>query len=85
MSLPAPVYVASEALEEKAATILSEGRLTVVSKIGDDLVCRVRGDHGTYQCGFDTIAARWFCTCPSRGECSHLVATYLIGCAADTD
>ena len=39
---------------------------------------KCRGDSGeVYQLGYDPRRA-WYCTCPAKGVCSHLVALQLV-------
>jgi uncharacterized Zn finger protein len=64
--------------QTKARRLLSEGRVTVTRKIGDEVRARVRGDRTTYDVSFDPIGLRWRCTCKSRYECSHELAVALV-------
>jgi hypothetical protein len=63
-----------ESSRVKGARILVESRLTF--DLGRSAPGRafayVRGDDRTYECGF--AKGRWWCACPARGKCSHLVA-----------
>lgn len=61
-----------EDLETKAARLLTSGRVRIraVSPWHVDAV--VRGDHGTYRCGYSR--GRWQCECPCLTGCSHVRA-----------
>jgi uncharacterized Zn finger protein len=67
--------VTRETVVEKAHRYLVAGRL-IVTHVGDDRIrAKCRGGD-TYRVGFD--AGQWWCTCPARGDCSHLVALRLV-------
>lgn len=65
----------------KGKRYLAEGRLLVHS-VGDRSIrgtCRGLGR--TYRCGWDWDGewnGDWFCTCPARGRCSHVLALQLV-------
>jgi uncharacterized Zn finger protein len=65
-------FAGREHRRAKAARLLIEGRLTVLSAHQGRVRATVRGDSATYRLGFDR--GRWWCHCPARGRCSHLVA-----------
>jgi hypothetical protein len=65
-------YPSREHPRAKAARMLLERRLTVLSVHAGRISARVRGDEQTYHCGF--TQGRWWCHCPARGKCSHLIA-----------
>jgi hypothetical protein len=80
----------AETKAEKAHRYLCEHRVTLERV--DDLahrpgrvVATVRGDTGTYACGYDPARApHWRCTCEawkltaSHPDCSHLIAVKLV-------
>jgi hypothetical protein len=54
-------------ITEKAERLLLDGHVTVIAA-----EATVRGDHGVY-----TVVAkhgRWWCDCPARKKCSHVLA-----------
>lgn len=68
---------------DKARRLLIEGRLNVVSRGGDVILAKCRGDSGeVYDLGYDwhQSAGRvgWFCTCPAKGTCAHIKALMLV-------
>lgn len=68
-----------ESAHAKARRLLVEGRVRVLEAHEDDGVfaAEVRGDHAAlYVVSHD--ADGWSCSCPTRGECSHLLACELI-------
>ncbi len=72
----------------KAKRYVGEGRL-LVHAVGDKSIrgtCRGLGK--TYRCGWDSDGAwdgGWFCTCPSRSRCSHVLALQLVTQAGGPD
>lgn len=63
---------------DKARRLLIEGRLTVTTVAGNLVAATCRGDSGeVYDLGYD-LNRMWFCSCPSRGTCSHLKALMLV-------
>jgi uncharacterized Zn finger protein len=57
----------------KAARLLLEGRLTLLSAHAGRVTARVRGDQQSYHLGF--TRGHWWCHCPeTKGRCSHLLA-----------
>ncbi|HEX6520945.1 MAG TPA: hypothetical protein VF070_13180 [Streptosporangiaceae bacterium] len=61
------------AAEQKAAAILTEGRLTITYLSGDWITAKCTGSSGTgYDTGHDP--GGWNCTCPAHRECSHIIA-----------
>jgi hypothetical protein len=58
----------------KGRRYLTEGRLVVHEVDEQAGTCRAscRGGGAIYRCGRDS--AGWFCTCPARATCAHLVA-----------
>ena len=62
-----------ETLEQKAWRYLAEGRLRVEIVHEDIVGATCRGaDDAEYVLGYE--AAAWWCSCPPRRECAHLVA-----------
>lgn len=66
----------TEAVERKAARYLAEGRLTVRARSGHNVRATCRGG-AEYELGHEPDHG-WFCGCPARGICSHLVALQLV-------
>lgn len=61
-----------ESAAVKGLRYLIEGRLTVLEVSRRRILARCKGDSGEeYHLGFDR---GWWCDCPARGRCSHLVA-----------
>lgn len=65
-----------ENAQTKGRRYLVEGRLFVrtAGTGGIRAVCRGQGE--VWQVGYER--GSWFCTCPARGVCSHLVALQLV-------
>lgn len=65
---------------ENAATkgrrYVVEGRLTVTLLHGRRIRATCRGGGAVYRLGHDR--AEWWCECPARGLCAHLVALQLV-------
>jgi hypothetical protein len=61
---------------EKAARLLVAGRLRVVEVEHGRVRASCRGDHGAYDLGGE--GGVWSCSCPARGDCSHLRALRLV-------
>jgi hypothetical protein len=75
--------MARESTHEKARRYLGEGRL-VVERAGDGIVrARCRGGGAEYELGF--AAGEWWCSCPARGRCAHLLALQLVTVAPAPD
>lgn len=66
----------SPAVAQKAARYLAEGRLTVRSRSGHTVRATCSG-RDRYELGHDPDAG-WWCDCPARGLCAHLVALQLV-------
>jgi uncharacterized Zn finger protein len=63
----------------KGRRYLVEGRLTVHQVDGDRIAGSCKGDSGeTYRLGYDPARQDWFCNCPAKTRCSHLVALLLV-------
>lgn len=67
---------ASEAVIAKAKRLLASGSVTVVGRVGDEIVATVLGDAGRYE--VTRRRGGWSCTCPNRGRCSHMTAVLLV-------
>jgi uncharacterized Zn finger protein len=71
--------VSGESVEAKAHRYVRERRLVVTARIGDRIAATCRGSRGeTYDLGYDRGRSDWFCTCPARGRCAHLVALQFV-------
>lgn len=63
-----------ESADEKAARLLVDGRVIVLTVAGRYVMAQVQGDHGTYAVVHD--AGHWLCSCENPGAtCSHVKAT----------
>jgi uncharacterized Zn finger protein len=62
----------------KGRRYLIEGRVRIIEANDHDgtVTADVRGDGASYNAGRDEHG--WFCNCPARGQCAHLVALGLI-------
>jgi len=66
-------------IEEKGRRLLSEGRLTLLEVDGDRIKAECRGDSAAvYDTGFSEERGEWYCSCPARSKCAHLVALQLV-------
>lgn len=67
-----------EAAAVKGRRYLTEGRLVVrvLDERAGTVRATCRGDGTVYAVGRD--AGGWFCSCPARGRCAHLVALGLV-------
>ena len=73
-----------ESVEEKARRYLAEGRVVVELVSEDEICARCRGGGAIYKLGLE--GGEWFCSCPARGRCAHLLALQLVTVAsADAD
>ncbi len=62
-----------ESPDVKAARLLAEGRLTVVSVEPWHALATAKGDSGhSYDLGY--TRAGWWCDCEARGRCGHMAA-----------
>jgi hypothetical protein len=66
----------TESAYEKGRRYLVEGRLVVTRVDGDEIRATCRGGGTAYALGH--TAGRWFCGCPARTTCAHLVALQLV-------
>src|SRR4051812_11728486 len=60
----------------KGLRMLVEGRLSIdkADEDGGLILATCKGDHGVYRLGYEPRRHRWGCSCPARGDCSHLWA-----------
>lgn len=65
-----------ESAEQKGQRYVVEGRLTVERLDGRGIRARCRGSGTVYALGYD--GEGWFCSCPARTRCAHLVALQLV-------
>lgn len=65
-----------EPVEAKGRRYLGEGRLTVTRVDEDAVEATCRGGGAVYELGHD--GEHWWCGCPARGRCAHLVALGLV-------
>lgn len=66
----------SEAVQAKARRYLAEARLLVERVDATTIQARCRGQGAVYALGF--ASGEWWCSCPARRECAHLVALRLV-------
>jgi uncharacterized Zn finger protein len=73
----APRLPSRESAPSKGRRYLLEGRLTV-SHVSRDLVrATCRGDGHVWRLGWSR-GEGWWCSCPARGRCAHLLALALV-------
>ncbi len=72
-----------ESVEAKGRRYLVEGRLVVEHVAGDEIRARCRGGGAVYELGFS--GGEWWCGCPARGRCAHLVALGLVTVARSSE
>lgn len=65
-----------ENVEVKGRRYLVEGRVRVLLVHRGRIFAEVRGTEQIWHAGLDN--GQWFCDCPSRRRCSHLVALQLV-------
>jgi hypothetical protein len=68
--------VSRENAAGKGRRYLAEGRLVIeeVDAVGIRAICRGLG--AVYSLGYEK--GRWYCECPAKGLCAHLVALQLV-------
>lgn len=66
-----------ESVEVKARRYLVEGRLVVREVFRDRIAATCRGQGQLYRQGHHPVEG-WWCECPARGRCAHLVALGLV-------
>jgi hypothetical protein len=68
--------VTREGVEAKARRYVSEGRLNITRVRMDSIAATCRGSDAFYWLGWEE--GGWWCSCPARARCSHLVALQLV-------
>jgi hypothetical protein len=68
--------VSRESADVKARRYLAEARLTVTRVVPGEVDAIYRGDGEMYELGYRR--GEWFCPCPARGRCCHLLALGLV-------
>jgi hypothetical protein len=58
-------------IEQKAERLLLDRSVVIKAD-----AARVKGDHGEYSVIFRD--GRWWCSCPARKKCSHILAVELV-------
>jgi hypothetical protein len=71
----------SESASEKASRYLVEGRLLVGRADERTIAATCRGNGAIYRLGYD--GRGWYCSCPARSRCAHLLALMLVVIAPD--
>jgi uncharacterized Zn finger protein len=68
----------TENAHAKGRRYASEGRLTIreLDEHAGIVMGDCRGDGATYVVGRDESG--WFCSCPARGRCAHMIAVGLV-------
>lgn len=62
----------------RGVRLLTQGRLVVAWVDRESIRARCRGDSGEMRAlGFDSDRG-WWCGCPARARCAHLVAVQLV-------
>ncbi len=69
-------YVGKENIRVKGRRLLIEGRLLVVHIDQERIIAFCRGSELIHKCGFER--GSYFCSCPAKSLCSHLVALQLV-------
>jgi hypothetical protein len=64
-----------ESVEAKAVRYLGEGRLRIEYVVGGVVRATCRGGE---VCELGLEAGEWWCSCPARVRCAHLVALELV-------
>jgi uncharacterized Zn finger protein len=70
------VIPSRESAATKGRRYVLEGRLRLLLVHGPRIYAECRGNGATYHCGY--VKGRWWCSCPARGTCAHLVAVQLV-------
>jgi hypothetical protein len=66
-----------ENAETRGRHYLAEGRL-IITRLGEKaIVANCRASGAVHELGW-RAGSGWFCTCPARSTCSHLVALQLV-------
>lgn len=66
-----------ESVARKGRRYLLEGRLAVLEVSGDVIEAECRGGGEVYALGHAPKGG-WWCSCPARTNCAHLVALQLV-------
>lgn len=67
-----------ENARDRGRRLVSEGRLLVCRADETEIYATCRGDSGeVHELGFRDDAG-WYCSCPARSRCGHLVALQLV-------
>jgi len=75
-----------ETVIDKARRYLASGALTVVSVDGDRITATIHADTGTWALGHHPrVAGGWWCGCPARRWCAHIIALALVTNPAAAD
>jgi uncharacterized Zn finger protein len=73
-----PGTAAGTKTEQKAARYLAEGRLIVQARDGSTVRARCTGSGSAdYGLGHNSSSG-WYCDCPARKTCAHLIALQLV-------
>ncbi|MEX0756121.1 MAG: hypothetical protein WD556_13580 [Actinomycetota bacterium] len=67
-----------EGISARGRRLLVEGRLNVLKVDREAIRATCKGESGTVHQLSWTSAADWFCSCPARSRCAHLVALMLV-------
>lgn len=67
-----------ETAEARGRRYLVEARLTITRLEGDDVRATCRGSGAVHHLGHHVACGGWWCSCPARTTCSHLVALQLV-------
>lgn len=62
-----------ETITAKSHRYLAEGRLVVTRVDGNHVTAYCRGHGEQYDLGHDP-GRGWWCSCPARGDCAHMLA-----------
>jgi uncharacterized Zn finger protein len=69
--------MARESVEAKGRRYLVEGRLMITAVARDQASATIRGNGHLYRVGHSP-ADGWWCTCPAKTRCAHIVALQLV-------
>lgn len=73
-----------ETVSAKARRYLTEARLVVTTVDGNLITAYCRGQGEIYQLGHHPDRG-WWCYCPARGDCAHLLALMTVTIRKRTD
>lgn len=71
------VAMPRESAAAKARRYLTEGRLVVEHVHPGEVTASCRGDGTVWRLGWRP-GTGWWCSCPARGRCAHLLAVGLV-------